>query len=121
MNADEGDAGNVQEEGTSGERNWRFPGFRATKAKLGESCLAKGRSEFCTEARRLEITEVASQLGSEECEELPFSGCEVSVMLDDKVLDICYTTLCLQLTVMYCTVITITCYVGRAHVIYFLP
>lgn len=72
-----------------------FPGFRARKAKLGESCLAKGRSEFCTEARRLEITEVASQLGSEVCEELPFSGCEVSVMLDDKVLDICYTMLCL--------------------------
>ena len=31
-----------------------FPGFRARKAKLGESCLAKGRSEFCTEARKLE-------------------------------------------------------------------
>lgn len=55
------------------------------------------------------IAGVASQLGSEECGQLLFSGCKVSVMPDDKVLDICF---------QYCAV-HLTCEEGRVHVMCF--
>ena len=32
-----------------------------------------------------------------------FIGCKVSVMQDEKVLDICCTRLCRQLKILYCT------------------
>lgn len=95
MNVNEGSARNVQEECRSVQRSQCIGWFSARKAELGESCLARSRCGLSMEVRRPVIAGVASQLGSEECGQLLFSGCKVSVMPDDKVLDICF---------QYCTV-----------------